>query len=157
MTRGSEPCQSMMHHLLMRQDLKWMPPTVILASHSALKSQNWTIVVCSTLEKPRAGLFYGYSRHSRVQMVGTLAVKAFVLVGKMDGKINLLVCNIFNDTVYVDSLNPGPANAGPPTWLNIRPSGEQEERKVFTRGSDGRRREDRENHFTDYLQGLVGF
>lgn len=43
-------------------------------------------------------------------MVGTRGVKG----GKKDGKLNLLVCYIFNDTVYVDSLNPEPANASPP-------------------------------------------
>ena len=32
----------------------------------------------------------------------------------MDEKINLLVCYFFNDTVYVDSLNPDPVNAGSP-------------------------------------------
>lgn len=72
----------------------------------------------------------------------------------MDEKINLLVCYFFNDTVYVDSLNPDPANAGPSAWLNVRSSGGDEERKVDTRGSEGRRREERENHFTDYLEGL---
>lgn len=43
-------------------------------------------------------------------MVGTRAVKG----ENKDGKLNLLVCYIFNDTVYVDSLNPEPANASPP-------------------------------------------
>lgn len=37
----------------------------------------------------------------------------------MDGKINLLVCYFFNDTVYVDSLHPDPANAGPLAWLSV--------------------------------------
>lgn len=72
----------------------------------------------------------------------------------MDEKINLLVCYFFNDTVYVDNLNPDPANAGLPAWLNIGPSGGDEEKKVDTRGREGRRREERENHFTDYLDGL---
>lgn len=57
-------------------------------------------------------------------MVGTTAVKAFVWLGKkIDEKINLLVCYFFNDTVYVDSLNPDPANAGPPAWLSERRAG----------------------------------
>lgn len=56
MTRGSEPCQEHDAPLTHRQALKWMPPTVILASHSALKSQNWTIIERSSLENPRAGL-----------------------------------------------------------------------------------------------------
>lgn len=62
----------------------------------------------------------------------------------MDEKINLLVCYFFNDTVYVDSLNPDPANAGRPGWLNAGPSGGDGERKVDTRGSEGRRRGARE-------------
>lgn len=41
----------------------------------------------------------------------------------MDEKINLLVCYFFNDTVYVNGLNPDPANAGPHAWLNVGPSG----------------------------------
>lgn len=41
----------------------------------------------------------------------------------MDEKINLLAYYFFNDTVYVDSLNPDPANAGPSVWLNVGPSG----------------------------------
>lgn len=73
---------------------------------------------------------------------------------KKDEKINLLVRYFFNDTVYVDSLDPDPANASPPARLNVGPSGGDEERKVDTRGSEGRRREERENHFTDYLEGL---
>lgn len=74
----------------------------------------------------------------------------------MDEKINLLVHYNFNDTVYVDSLyDPvNPANVGPWAWLNIGPSEGDEKRKVDTRGSEGRRREEGENHFTDYLEGL---
>lgn len=74
----------------------------------------------------------------------------------MEEKINLLVrwFFFFNDTVYVDSLDPDPANAGPPVGLSAGPSGADEERKVDTRGGEGRRREERENHFTDYLEGL---
>ncbi len=72
----------------------------------------------------------------------------------MDEKINLLVCYFFNNTVHVDSFNPDPANAGRTAWLSVGPSGRDEERKVDTRGCKGRRREERENHFTDYLEGL---
>lgn len=39
----------------------------------------------------------------------------------MDEKINLLVCYFFNDTVHVDSLNPGPANASPQHGLALGP------------------------------------
>lgn len=77
----------------------------------------------------------------------------------MDEKINLLVHYNFNDTVYVDRLNDpvNPANVGPRAWLNTGPSEGDEEGKVDTRGWEGRRREDGENHFTDYLEGLEGF
>lgn len=44
-------------------------------------------------------------------------------------KINLLVFYFFNDTVYIDSLNPDPVNAGPPAWLNVGPSGGDEEKR----------------------------
>lgn len=74
---------------------------------------------------PRAGLCWGYGQHhSEIQMVGTTAVKAFVWEKKKkkkDEKINLLVRYFFNDTVYVDSLDPDPANASPPARLNVGP------------------------------------
>lgn len=71
--------------------------------------------------------------------------------------MNLLLCYNFNDTVHVNSPNSdpaNPANVAPRAWLNTGPSEGDEERKVDTRGSEGRRREGRENHFTDYLGGL---
>lgn len=55
-----------------------------------------------------------HQRHSEIQMVGTVAVKAFVWKKKMDEKINLLVCYFFNDTVYVDCVNSDLADATPP-------------------------------------------
>lgn len=61
-------------------------------------------------------------------------VKAFVLKGKTDEKINSEVYDVFDDIVYVDRFTGDPANAE----LNAAPSAE---RKVDTRAREGRRRE----------------
>ena len=75
----------------------------------------------------------------------------------MDEKINLVVRYFLNDTVYVDRLNPDPVNART-RGLTVGPlerRGEKGRHKGLW--EKGRRREERENHFADYLEGLWGF
>lgn len=54
----------------------------------------------------------------------------------MDQKINLAVCYFLMTVSTLTLLIPVP-----PAWLSIGPSGDDEERKVDTRGREGERNE----------------
>lgn len=54
----------------------------------------------------------------------------------MDKKINLAVCYFLMTVSGLTLLMPVP-----PAWLSIGPSGDDEERKVDTRGREGERNE----------------
>lgn len=87
-------------------------------------------------------------------MGGNTAVKAFVSGKKWMGRL-IYWCATFLMTQFMSTVSTLPLLMPvPQCGLALGPSGVDEERKVDTRGREGRRREERENHFTDYLEGL---